>query len=243
MQKTLVILRVFALAEIQCTVILLMHRPASWRAFITFTQCHQCIPAVVSHKSGWLERMLPPGTIMHMPLPTQHFGVWNIVSSWDRERQCYFLCVNMSRLGSPLSFPSLPRVCLTLNYIMYLCQWQMTVKVLSSQQIQQSGGPQYARGKEWRNPQGRSRAKLQLPSFIFHAPLSNSLKTKRVCFAAFMDQSPTTADFRTEMFVLLYLTGLILSHVVSGSVYTAASLSEGRKEALSLTLCVSHYWV
>lgn len=129
--------------------------------------CHQCIPAVVLHKSGWLERMLPPGTIMHMPLPTQHFGVWNIVSNWDRERQCYFLCVNMSRLGSPWSFPSLPRVCLTLNYIMYLCQWQMTVKVLSCQQIQQSVGPQYARGKEWRNPQGRSRAKLQLPSFIF----------------------------------------------------------------------------
>lgn len=83
----------------------------------------------------------------------------------------------------------------------------------------------------------------QAPTAVIHlhAPLSNSLKTKQVCFAAFMDQSPTTADFRTEMFVFLYLTGLILSHVVSGSVYTAATLSEGRKEALSLTLCVSHY--
>ncbi len=78
--------------------------------------CHQCIPAVVSHKSGWLERILPPGTIMHMPLPTQHFGVWNIVSSWDRERQCYFLCVNMSHHSRPWSFPGLPRVCLTLKY-------------------------------------------------------------------------------------------------------------------------------
>lgn len=33
------LLRVFALAEIQWTVIL-MHRPASWRAFITFIQCY-----------------------------------------------------------------------------------------------------------------------------------------------------------------------------------------------------------
>lgn len=32
--------RVFALAEIQCTIILLMHRLASWRAFITFIQCY-----------------------------------------------------------------------------------------------------------------------------------------------------------------------------------------------------------
>lgn len=34
------LLRVFALAEIQCTIILLMHRLASWRAFITFIQCY-----------------------------------------------------------------------------------------------------------------------------------------------------------------------------------------------------------
>lgn len=37
--------------------------------------CHQCISAVVSHKRGWLERMLPLGTIMHMTLPTQHFAI------------------------------------------------------------------------------------------------------------------------------------------------------------------------